>query len=103
MLCLDPSHASATPTAMDSEGINNHGYGHGWNAGSQIRDQSTEGANRLIISDSPVLMELVVQAANRNGPNEFRVIATWKTWSIIDQLHNITGSTLGLNGYYDEA
>ncbi|KAF8520613.1 hypothetical protein BU17DRAFT_88808 [Hysterangium stoloniferum] len=38
-----------------------------------------------------------------NGPNEFRVIATWKTRSVIGQLHNITASTLGLNGCYDEA
>ncbi|KAF8508931.1 hypothetical protein BU17DRAFT_56468, partial [Hysterangium stoloniferum] len=38
-----------------------------------------------------------------NGPNEFRVTETLKTWSVIDQLHNINVSTLVLNGYYDEA
>ncbi|KAF8510647.1 hypothetical protein BU17DRAFT_55194 [Hysterangium stoloniferum] len=35
-----------------------------------------------------------------NSPNEFNVIATWKTWSVIDQLYNINVSTLGLHGYY---
>ncbi|KAF8530416.1 proline iminopeptidase [Hysterangium stoloniferum] len=38
-----------------------------------------------------------------NGPNEFHVIGTLKTWSIIDRLHNINVSTLVLNGYYDES
>ncbi|KAF8513345.1 hypothetical protein BU17DRAFT_95505 [Hysterangium stoloniferum] len=38
-----------------------------------------------------------------NGPNEFHVIATWKTWSVIDQLQYINVSTLVLDGYYDEA
>jgi len=38
-----------------------------------------------------------------NGPNEFHVIGTLKTWSVIDQLHNINVSTLVLNGYYDES
>ncbi|KAF8528505.1 hypothetical protein BU17DRAFT_38027, partial [Hysterangium stoloniferum] len=36
-------------------------------------------------------------------PNKFRVIATWKTWSVIDQLHNINVGTLGLYTYHDEA
>ncbi|KAF8512216.1 hypothetical protein BU17DRAFT_96470 [Hysterangium stoloniferum] len=58
---------------------------------------ATLGANFGSLAKDPTVYETT------NGPNEFRAIATWKTWSIIDQLHNITGSTLGLNGYYDEA
>ena len=38
-----------------------------------------------------------------NGPNEFFVIGTLKTWSIIDQLPKIEVPTLILSGRYDEA
>jgi len=41
--------------------------------------------------------------SGRNGPSEFNVIGTLKTWSIIPELHNIHVPTLLLNGRYDGA
>jgi L-proline amide hydrolase len=38
-----------------------------------------------------------------NGPTEFHVIGTMRTWSIIDRLPAITVPTLVINGAYDEA
>ncbi|KAG6333539.1 hypothetical protein ID866_5550 [Astraeus odoratus] len=38
-----------------------------------------------------------------NGPNEFHIVGSLKTWSIIDELHHITVPTLLINGRYDEA
>ncbi|KIJ62019.1 hypothetical protein HYDPIDRAFT_189289 [Hydnomerulius pinastri MD-312] len=38
-----------------------------------------------------------------NGPNEFHITGSLKTWSIIDELHKINVSTLLINGRYDEA
>jgi L-proline amide hydrolase len=38
-----------------------------------------------------------------NGPSEFHVIGTLKTWSIIDRLDRITAPTLLISGKYDEA
>jgi proline-specific peptidase len=38
-----------------------------------------------------------------NGPSEFHVIGTLKTWNIIDRLHEIRVPTLLLSGRYDEA
>ncbi|KAH7890695.1 Alpha/Beta hydrolase protein [Phlebopus sp. FC_14] len=38
-----------------------------------------------------------------NGPNEFHIIGSLKTWSIIEELHKINVTTLVLNGRYDEA
>ncbi|MCP9880131.1 proline iminopeptidase-family hydrolase, partial [Cyanobium sp. A1C-AMD] len=38
-----------------------------------------------------------------NGPNEFHVIGTLKTWSIIDRLPAIDTPTLIISGRYDEA
>lgn len=38
-----------------------------------------------------------------NGPNEFHVIGTLKTWSVIDRLSAIDVSTLIISGRYDEA
>jgi L-proline amide hydrolase len=38
-----------------------------------------------------------------NGPSEFYVIGTLKTWDITDRLHEITVPTLLLSGRYDEA
>lgn len=38
-----------------------------------------------------------------NGPNEFFVVGTLKTWSVIDRLHLINVPTYVLSGYYDEA
>ncbi|KAN0088548.1 Alpha/Beta hydrolase fold [Tylopilus felleus] len=38
-----------------------------------------------------------------NGPNEFHIVGSLKTWSIIDDLHKINVPTLLLNGRYDEA
>ena len=39
----------------------------------------------------------------RNGPSEFTVIGSLKTWDVRDQLHNINVPTLVINGEYDEA
>ena len=39
----------------------------------------------------------------RNGPSEFHVIGSLKTWDIIPSLHRISVPTLVLNGRYDEA
>lgn len=38
-----------------------------------------------------------------NGPNEFYITGSLKTWSVIDRLHNIQVTTLLINGRYDEA
>lgn len=38
-----------------------------------------------------------------NGPNEFHVVGTLKTWDIIDQLPKINAPTLVTSGKYDEA
>jgi L-proline amide hydrolase len=38
-----------------------------------------------------------------NGPTEFHVIGTMRTWSIIDRLPAITVPTLVINGAHDEA
>jgi len=38
-----------------------------------------------------------------NGPSEFHVTGSLKTWDITDQLHKIKVPTLLINGKYDEA
>ena len=38
-----------------------------------------------------------------NGPSEFHVIGTLRTWNIVDRLHEIRVPTLLLSGRYDEA
>lgn len=38
-----------------------------------------------------------------NGPNEFHVLGTLKTWTIIDRLDRITAPTLVIAGEFDEA
>ncbi|MEP7293551.1 MAG: proline iminopeptidase-family hydrolase [Chloroflexota bacterium] len=38
-----------------------------------------------------------------NGPNEFHVVGTLKTWDIIDRLPEINAPTLVTSGKYDEA
>lgn len=38
-----------------------------------------------------------------NGPSEFHVIGSLKTWDITDRLHEITTPTLLISGGYDEA
>jgi len=38
-----------------------------------------------------------------NGPSEFHITGTLKTWSIIPELHRIQVPTLVLNGRYDGA
>ena len=40
---------------------------------------------------------------SRNGPSEFHVIGTLKSWSIVHKLPQIKYTTLVLNGFYDEA
>ena len=38
-----------------------------------------------------------------NGPNEFYVIGTLKTWTVVDEVHRIDAPTLLISGRYDEA
>ncbi|KAJ3525177.1 hypothetical protein NM688_g8443 [Phlebia brevispora] len=38
-----------------------------------------------------------------NGPNEFYITGSLRTWSVLDTLHTITQPTLVINGRYDEA
>jgi L-proline amide hydrolase len=38
-----------------------------------------------------------------NGPSEFHVIGTLKTWSVVDSVHKITAPTLLISGRFDEA
>jgi L-proline amide hydrolase len=38
-----------------------------------------------------------------NGPSEFHVIGTLKSWSVIDRLHAINVPVLLISGHYDEA
>ncbi|KAF8557769.1 proline-specific peptidase [Imleria badia] len=44
-----------------------------------------------------------LKVALENGPNEFHIVGSLKTWSIIDDLYQIYVPTLLLNGRYDEA
>ena len=39
----------------------------------------------------------------RWGPSEFYVSGTLQSWSVVDELHQISVPTLMLNGRYDEA
>lgn len=39
----------------------------------------------------------------RNGPNEFYITGTLRTWSVVDEVHKIVAPTLLINGKYDEA
>ncbi|MDQ6611654.1 MAG: proline iminopeptidase-family hydrolase [Gemmatimonadota bacterium] len=38
-----------------------------------------------------------------NGPSEFHVIGTLKTWSVVDRVHDINVPTLLISGRWDEA
>jgi L-proline amide hydrolase len=38
-----------------------------------------------------------------NGPNEFFVVGSLKTWNVIDRLHKINVPTLIISGRHDEA
>jgi len=38
-----------------------------------------------------------------NGPTEFHVVGTLKTWSVVDRLDRITAPTLAFRGAFDEA
>ncbi|KAH7929085.1 proline-specific peptidase [Leucogyrophana mollusca] len=38
-----------------------------------------------------------------NGPTEFHITGSLKTWSVVDDLHKIKVPTLLINGQYDEA
>jgi L-proline amide hydrolase len=38
-----------------------------------------------------------------NGPSEFHVIGTLKSWSVVDAVHKITAPTLLISGQFDEA
>jgi L-proline amide hydrolase len=38
-----------------------------------------------------------------NGPSEFHVIGSLKSWDITDRVHEITTPTLLISGRYDEA
>ena len=40
---------------------------------------------------------------DRNGPSEFHITGSLKTWTVVDDLHKINVPTLLLNGKYDEA
>ncbi|KAG0648373.1 L-amino acid amidase [Hyphodiscus hymeniophilus] len=55
-----------------------------------------EKANQLLEEDNTVFMTM-------NGPSEFFVTGTLKTWSVIDEVHKIIAPTLLINGKYDEA
>ncbi|KAJ7770592.1 proline-specific peptidase [Mycena metata] len=37
------------------------------------------------------------------GPSEFNITGTMKDWTVVDDLHKITASTLLINGRYDDA
>ena len=39
---------------------------------------------------------------DRNGPSEFHIVGSLKTWSIVDRIPQITYRTLLTNGKYDE-
>jgi len=49
------------------------------------------------IADDPTVYHTM------NGPSEFHVIGTLKTWSVIDRVHRIAAPTLLISGKYDEA
>ena len=41
--------------------------------------------------------------ATMNGPNEFHVVGTLRSWSIVDRLPRVVAPTLLISGRYDEA
>ena len=47
--------------------------------------------------------ELTTPPFPRNGPSEFTITGSLKTWSIIDRLPLIDAQVLIINGSYDEA
>ena len=49
------------------------------------------------IADDPTVYHTM------NGPSEFHVIGTLKTWSVVEKVHAITAPTLLISGKYDEA
>lgn len=49
------------------------------------------------IADDPTVYHTM------NGPSEFHVIGTLKTWSAVDKVHQIAAPTLLISGKYDEA
>ena len=51
----------------------------------------------------PVLTIRRALIDGRNGPSEFFITGTLKTWSIVDDIHKIIVPTLLINGKYDEA
>jgi len=58
--------------------------------------QSLQTSLHLLEEDSTVY-------GTMNGPNEFFIVGSLKTWSVIDDLHKINVPTLIVNGRYDEA
>lgn len=45
---------------------------------------------------------LVLSFTSRNGPSEFYITGSLRTWSVISSLSSISCPTLVLNGAYDE-
>jgi L-proline amide hydrolase len=64
---------------------------------------------RLVPMPDCVARSFAQMAANptvyrtMNGPSEFHVVGSLKTWDITDRLHEITTPTLLVSGRYDEA
>ena len=54
------------------------------------------GGTRLHAKDTDI-------AGSRNGPSEFHVTGSLRSWTVIEDLHKITVPTLLLNSRYDEA
>lgn len=38
-----------------------------------------------------------------NGPNEFHVLGTLRSWTVVERLHSVTAPTLVVAGEFDEA
>ena len=45
----------------------------------------------------------IYRVSRRNGPSEFHITGSLKTWSVIDDIHKINVPTLLLNSRFDEA
>jgi pimeloyl-ACP methyl ester carboxylesterase len=46
---------------------------------------------------------VLTSGRDRNGPSEFTVVGSLKTWSVVDEVHKIKIPVLLINGEHDEA
>lgn len=72
-----------------------------WQTMDHVADDPT--VYHTMYASSSVLTLLPLINLCRNGPSEFHVIGSLKTWSVVDRLDQINVPTLIISGKYDEA